>query len=88
MSDVQDHDETQAAERQAQEVRFFERMKQLETERRSLAEDMKALSDEAAENGFDAAAIKLAVKRSMESDEQRTKRERLEQAAEQLLLNI
>lgn len=68
-------------------VAFKERLTRLEQERRNLAEDIKDLSKEMKGVGMSAdevAGVKLAVRRSFETDEKRAKRETVEEFASSL----
>lgn len=80
--------EAQQAERKAQEVRLFQRFRAMEVERRSIAEAIGELRTEASEAGFDPAIIALAVKRDLETAEQRELRTTRDEGATQLLLSI
>jgi uncharacterized protein (UPF0335 family) len=66
---------------------FLNRLTKLEQEKRNLSEDIKDLSKEM--KGVDMSAdeiagVKLAVRRSFESDEKRAKRETVEEFASSL----
>lgn len=68
-------------------IAFKERLTRLETEKRNLAEDIKDLGKEMKGVGMSAdevAGVKLAVRRSFESDEKRAKRETVEEFAASL----
>jgi uncharacterized protein (UPF0335 family) len=57
---------------------YVERFTHLAEQAAELREDSKELAKEAKGNGFDAGAIKRIVKRQMEDESQRAKRETLE----------
>jgi uncharacterized protein (UPF0335 family) len=66
---------------------FFDRMLRLETEKRDVAESLRDLAKEMKGVGLgvdEIAGIKLAVRRSFESEEKRTKRESAESVADAL----
>ena len=66
---------------------FKDRLTRLEEERRNLADDVKDLAKEMAGVGLskdEIAGIKLAVRRSFETDEKRAKRITVEEFAESL----
>jgi uncharacterized protein (UPF0335 family) len=76
----------QQLERKTQELGIFNRMLALVQEQRSLGDDIAELGTEAKAAGFDPGAIRLAVKRKLETAEQTEKREAQETTAQQLLL--
>lgn len=66
---------------------FLTRLTKLETEKRYLSEDIRELAKEMKGIGMSAdeiAGVKLAVRRSFESDEKRVKRETAEEFAASL----
>jgi uncharacterized protein (UPF0335 family) len=66
---------------------FLERLTRLETEKRNLSEDIKDLAKEMKGVGMgpdEIAGIKLAVRRSFETDEKRAKRQTVEEFASSL----
>jgi uncharacterized protein (UPF0335 family) len=66
---------------------FLNRLTKLEQEKRNLSEDIKDLSKEMKGVGMSAdeiAGVKLAVRRSFETDEKRAKRETVEEFAASL----
>lgn len=70
---------------------FFDRLRNIETQKRDAAEDAKDLSVEMKDQELsadDIAGIKLAVRRSFESPEKKAKREAREHVADQLALAL
>ena len=69
------------------QTKFRERLINLETEKRSLSEDIKELAVEMKSAGLTAveiAGVKLSVKRHFETAEKRIRRETIEEVAESL----
>src|SRR5690348_8274622 len=68
-------------------AKFRERLVNLETERRTLGEDIKELATEMKSAGLSAleiAAVKLSVRRHFETEDKRKRRETIEEIAESL----
>lgn len=68
-------------------IAFKDRLTRLETEKRNLSEDIKDLAKEMKGVGFspdEIAGVKLAVRRSFETEERRAKRETVEEFAASL----
>ena len=58
-----------------------DRIVRLTGEKRGLSDDIRDIYTEAKSNGYDAAALRIVVKRAMEDAEARQKRETVEQIA-------
>lgn len=70
---------------------FFDRLRNVETQKRDAADDAKDLAAEMKNKGVtpdEIAGIKLAVKRAFESTEKKAKREAAEHVADQLALAL
>jgi len=64
---------------------LLERNVRLETERKERSEDIRELHKEVASAGYDLPAFRLVVKRAMEADDKKRKRETAEQIAESMM---
>jgi len=69
----------------APELPFFDRIVNLEKEKQALADDIKEVYAEAKQEDIDVKALRLAVKRHLESDEKRMLREAAEEEADRIL---
>lgn len=67
---------------------FAERIVRLETEKRDLAEDIKAVKQEAASSGFDRKALQVVVRRMMETASDKAARVEAEAVAELYLASL
>jgi len=64
---------------------FVTRVVNLETEKRERAEDIREVYSEAKSAGHDIPALRIVVKRALESADKRAKRETAEQIAESMM---
>jgi uncharacterized protein (UPF0335 family) len=67
---------------------YVSRIKSLETEKRERAEDIREVYSEAKNAGHDIPALRIVVKRALETDEKRNKRETAEQIAERMMMAL
>lgn len=67
---------------------FVDRLVNLEEERRELALQIREVYDEAKNAGHLKGAIRLVVKRKLETEDQRETREAIEREAEQILATL
>lgn len=65
--------------------RFVDRLVNLETEKKEVAEQIKEVLGEAEQAGFSKKALRLVVKRKMETADQKAERERVESDLELML---
>lgn len=67
---------------------YIDRIVRLEEQRRELAEDVKDIYTEAKHAGYQPATLRKVVKRRLETDEQRAKRQQLQADLEMVLAEL
>ncbi len=67
---------------------LVERLTNLETEKRESAEDIREVLKEAASAGYDVPALRIVVKRALEADDKKKKRETAEEIAASMMVAL